>query len=625
MTMNNPNLLPLPRSLTLNEGVHVLQPGQHIVLQTDPALPLLSCGRRLQQAVREHTGMQWAITATAAGTPAAIGATLQLDPTSSTHDQGYVLAITPEQLTIAARTAAGIFYGVCTLIQLIQQYGRNIPCLEITDAPDFEVRGVMLDISRDKVPTMQTLFDLVDLLASWKINQFQLYTEHTFAYRNHPDVWADASPMTGEEILALDAFCRERYIELVPNQNSFGHMHRWLIHERYADLAETHGTFDTPWGSSMQGPFSLSPIDPGSIKLVRGLFDELLPHFSSRMFNVGCDETVDVGQGRSRQIVQEQGEGRVYLDYLLKVYDEVKARGRTMQFWGDIIVQHPELIPELPKDVIALEWGYEGDHPFATTCPHYGASGLTFYVCPGTSSWCSIGGRTANALANVRNAAECGRANGAAGYLITDWGDRGHWQMLPVSYLGFAAGAAYAWAWDTNNDLDVAQAISLHAFRDATGAMGRVAYDLGNVYSLPGIATHNGSALFWILQIPFDQLSARPWPEPRYWREALAAIDQAMQPLNAAHINRPDADLILQEYQFTARLLRHACRRGLLAFDTLEERDELQRELDQDMLEIIREYERLWLARNRRGGLADSVARLQQARADYALTTVEAA
>ena len=101
----------------------------------------------------------------------------------------------------------------------------------------------MLDISRDKVPTMETLYALVDLLAGWKINQLQLYTEHTFAYRQHPEVWAEASPLTGQEILGLDAYCRKRFVELVPNQNSFGHMHRWLKHARYAPLAEVN-SFD---------------------------------------------------------------------------------------------------------------------------------------------------------------------------------------------------------------------------------------------------------------------------------------------------------------------------------------------------------------------------------------------
>ncbi len=256
-----------------------------------------------------------------------------------------------------------MFYAVCTLIQLLgirdQEAGgrrqestpisnlqsptSSLPALRISDWPDFPNRGVMLDISRDRVPTMQTLLELVDLLASWKINQLQLYTEHTFAYRNHPEVWADASPMTGEEILALDAYCRERFIELVPNQNSFGHMTRWLTHDRYRPLAEAPDGCDTRWGH-YDYPFSLCPIDPGSIELVRSIFDELLPHFTSRQFNVGCDETIDLGQVRSKEAVEKLGAGRVYLDFLLKIYREVRARGRTMQFWGDIIMEHPELV-----------------------------------------------------------------------------------------------------------------------------------------------------------------------------------------------------------------------------------------------------------------------------------------
>ena len=178
---------------------------------------------------------------------------------------------------------------------------------------------------------------------------------------NHPEVWAKASPFTGEEILELDAYCRERHIELVPNQNSFGHMHRWFEHARYAPLAEAPDGFDFPWGDRSDGPFSLCPIDPGSLTLVTGLFDELLPHFTSKTFNVGCDETFDLGQGRSRAECDRVGTGRVYVDYLRKVYQAVTDRDHIMQFWGDIIVQYPELIPELPRDAIALEWGYEAE------------------------------------------------------------------------------------------------------------------------------------------------------------------------------------------------------------------------------------------------------------------------
>jgi len=76
---------------------------------------------------------------------------------------------------------------------------------------------------------------------------------------------------------------------------------------------------------------------------------------------------------------------------------------------------------------------------------------IPFYVCPGTSSWNTVVGRTDNAVANLVSAAHHGRENGAVGYLVTDWGDNGHWQTLPVSYLGFMAGAGLAWNAEAND------------------------------------------------------------------------------------------------------------------------------------------------------------------------------
>ncbi len=613
--MEHFSLLPSPQSLSLLPGVYVATSAQRILLQGGAPGDLLFAARRLQNALRTHAGVEWELTATPEGPPGEIGATLRVIADSTVHPQGYVLTIKDGGVVIEAPHPVGIFYGVCTLIQIVEQTGRTLPCLRINDHPDFVARGVMIDISRDKVPTMDTLFMLIDMLAGWKINQVQLYTEHTFAYRNHPDVWARASPLTGEEVLALDAYCRERFIDLVPNQNSFGHMHRWLIHPRYAALAEIHGEFQAPWGT-MQGPFSLAPEDPGSIELVRSLYDELLPHFSSRLFNVGCDETIDLGQGRSRDICTQRGTGRVYLDFLLKLYDAVRQHGRTMMFWGDIVNNHPELIGELPRDLIALEWGYEADHPFDRNCERYAAAGIPFYVCPGTSSWQSIAGRTDNALGNLRNAAEHGLKHGAIGYLITDWGDMGHWQVLPVSFLGFAMGAAFAWAYAANRHLDVPAVVSRHAFTDPTGAMGRVAYDLGNVYRAVGYEPPNSSVLFWVLQSPpVSDTSTLPLLD---FDRALDAIDAAIQPLATERMTRPDAPLILQEFDNTVRLLRHACRLGQL-LTRLEGSGALPRRrlLNDDIREIIREYERLWLARNRLGGLSDSVARLERVRARY--------
>jgi hexosaminidase len=592
-----------------------------IALAASQPADLLFTARRLQQAAQTHAGS--ALTLAGGDVPAVV--TLTVDNSTVVRTEGYRLTITNDGIRVIGHDAAGVFYGVCTLNQLLETHGSTLPQLTIDDYPDFPNRGVMLDISRDKVPTMETLYDLVDMLAGWKVNEIQLYTEHTFAYQNHRVAWENASPITAEQILELDAFCRERFIDLVPNQNSFGHMHRWFDHQPYKHLAETDHPVITPWGTT-HPPFSLAPAEPGSLALLRELFDELLPNFSSKQFNVGCDETFDLGMGKTAKWVETKGKGRVYLDFLLAIYALVSARGHTMQFWGDIINGYPDLVPEVPKDAIALEWGYEADHDFDGKSRLFAESGLSFYVCPGTSSWTSIAGRTDNCIGNIRNAVENGLKYGATGFLNTDWGDLGHWQTLPISYLGFAYGAAMSWAHTTNTDLDLPKALDLFAFRDKAGIMGKLAYDLGNTYQKAGVLIHNSSLLFWALQSSgeaFEKRLSRSHTGAdsneaanlkAHMRETLAHIDEAIAPLAQASMSRTDADQIRREFTLAARMLRQGANHMLLVLgDDSAQKGALKDEWDS----IEAEYKEVWLARNRPGGLADSVARFKTAREQY--------
>lgn len=184
----------------MSGGQYALPEAGLIALAVPRPADFFSTARRAQAALREHARVHWEI---AGGKlPAQVQITLE---ESLLHAESYRLVIGSAGVTIAGKDAAGAFYGVATLAQLLQMYGTTLPQLVIEDWPDFPARGVMLDISRDKVPTMETLYELVDMLAGWKVNQFQLYIEHTFAYRNHREVWENASPVTAEEILALDA------------------------------------------------------------------------------------------------------------------------------------------------------------------------------------------------------------------------------------------------------------------------------------------------------------------------------------------------------------------------------------------------------------------------------------
>ena len=599
-------LLPTPRRMTRTGGGFDLPGGRYVRLAGEPEA-LRQAGLSVQAALRETTGQGIELIA-AGGPDSGVAVTLAFDP-GAAKAQGYVLEVAPRGVLVRGHDAAGVFYGAQTLVQLIRQSPQRLPGLRIEDWPDFPARGVMLDVSRDKVPTLATLYALVDQLAEWKINQLQLYTEHTFAYRAHPQVWAEASPMTGDDILALDAYCRARCVELVPNQNSFGHMDRWVKLPRYRGLAEAPDGFEYPWGGRCDTGFSLCPGDPRGIALIKSLYDELLPHFTSRLFNVGCDETFELGLGRSKEVCERRGKERVYLDFLLRIHRLVKAHGRTMQFWGDIILHKPVLIRELPKNIIALEWGYEANHPFDKDGRLFHRAGVPFYVCPGTSSWNTIAGRTENALGNLRSAAENGLKHGAVGYLNTDWGDSGHLQYLPVSYLGFAAGAAYSWDLAANAKLDLRAALDRHAFRDSAGVMGTLAYDLGNVYLAGKKKVGNSAVLFHILVLMGPDLKSLDGVSRADLKAQLAAVDEALAPLGRARMARADAALIADEFRNAAAMLRLSSRYGLAC---LASRSPRCGELAPELRRIIGEHRRLWLARNRPGGLQDSARRLEK-------------
>ena len=486
--------------------------------------------------------------------------------------------------------------------------GGKLRCLEVKDWPDFAHRGVMIDVARDKVPTMETLYEMVDKFSSWKINQMQLYTEHTFAYKNHETVWKDASPMTGEQIRKLDAYCREHFIELVPNQNSFGHMNRWLKHERYSHLAETPGGAD------------LSPVIPESIELLRDMYDDLLPNFSSSQFNVGCDETWSLGKGKSKAAVEERGVGKVYLGFLKQIHGLVSSHGRTMQFWGDIIMNHPELIPELPENIIALIWGYKPDHPYNRECPEFQKSGVPFYVCPGTSSWVSLSGRTKRGLTNIRNAAENGKKFGAVGILLTDWGDHGHWQTYPCSFPAFIYSAGVSWSIDANKEANIPSLLDRYVYMDDAKIMGKLVYDIGNSYAVAeGYFDGNTSYLSRVLtapKVPMTNYSFK-WLTPDKISAIRSYAKSTMKPLDKARPKCHDAELVIPEIRHAGDLVLFAC--NILEARFAAKDGEVKnipagqrKQLAESLRKLIKEHESIWLNRNRIGGLSDSSGKMEE-------------
>jgi hypothetical protein len=528
------------------------------------------------------------------------------------HPEGYALAISKTGIEISFRETGGLRAATATLRQLLREYGRRLPCLRIRDWPDFPRRGVMLDISRGRVPKLETLLDLAEKLSDFKINELQLYTEHTFAYTQYKSVWQSWGALTAKEIQILDARCRELGIDLVPNQNSFGHLRYFLADPRLKKLAELSEPYESETKDFLRRPTTLAPNHPGTLPFLRGLYDKLLPNFSSEFFNVGCDETWDLGKGQSKKLCEVKGKGCVYLDFLKKIQCEVSAHNKKMMFWGDIILKYPELIRELPKNVVALNWGYEANHPFEKEAAQFAKAKISFYVCPGTSTWQTLIGKHDNALANLRAAAKAGKKFGAIGFLNTDWGDGGHPQPLAVNWPLFAAGAALAWNSKNFDESKLVPVLSRDVFEDSSGKIAQAGFKLGFAHEKLDVKTLNETPLGTVIaaQKPEDrELFCRnglKWfakiPAKKIFT-TLKEIQKQRALLSRAKPSSDSGKILARELDLAARMAAQSCHFMLwqqaVAAGKKSESKSLAQKNIRKLRKLKKDFEAYWPLRNK--------------------------
>jgi hypothetical protein len=649
-------LLPQPRELSGRQGTFSFDAETLIFLPAATGAAasdgIFFAARQLQEEIRAATGLRPPIVKAYApprreNTILLIcgqeqAASFGIDPIvtdlpQAVAEQAYALTLTPYRAVLYAPLSTtgtgspGLFYAVQTLRQLVRLAGRSLPALVIRDWPALPYRGLMLDVSRRKVPTLDTLMQLVAELSHYKLNVLQLYTEYTFQFPRHPKIGAGCGSLSSQDILELDAWCQLHQVELMPNLQSFGHARNTLKIADYRHLAET----DLLW--------TLSPAFEETYTLLEELYGDMLPAFSSATFNVGCDETYDLGQGASQALVEKAGGGRdgvarVYLNHILRLRKLAAGHGRRIQIWGDILLHHPDLIPDLPEDVTLLDWHYDAavEYPTVET---FAQAGRPFWVCPGVGSWNSLFPRLYAANVNIRNLVRDGVAAGAEGMLNTDWGDFGHYQYQGLSWYGYLFGAAQSWTGGATEAGEFETALGPLFFGPDEDRILEAMHQLARTNQLPGIQQPNRSLTVLAL---FDEpltgatVVGDDALLPETLRDMYAFAEYAAAVFDEVERGHPRS-LTLREMASAARLTAYAARKTRVSqairttlrqiAQAQEPAQEQAARLDEHIralaaldaeLEALRaEFEALWLSRARRSEIHVSLGYFARLRARY--------
>jgi hypothetical protein len=543
------------------------------------------------------------------------------EPATTLNEEGYVIVANADRVIVAGNTVTGTFYGLQSLKQLVRGNAATaaIPAVKIVDWPTMRWRGVSDDISRGPVPTVDYIKRQIRTLAFFKMNMHSFYMEHTFASDTHPLIGPEGGSLTPAEIRELVAYARKYHVELVPEQQTFGHLHKALRLEKYAELAET------PYGDV------LSPQQPGSYKLVADWYKELNELFPGQFFHIGEDETFELGEGQSREAAKTKGVGAVYFEHLNRIRDLLKPYNRRLMFWGDIALNHPDLIGNIPKDMIVMNWQYGARDDFDASIKPFKDAGLEQFVCPGAQTWNQIFPNLDAATKNIVNFIRDGQKAGATGMMNTTWDDDGE-SLFEMSWYAIVLGGAAAWqegALDINRfDRDFDWAF----FRNEGDQFVKAERALGSVNTLLSAGTSD--ELFW--RDPFTtqfQNQARNFAE-RVRKMRLTVEDAAESLTRNQSLAKRNASAVAS-MKFAARRFDHLGRRYEMmqkfsdqyweAYLNLGDRTKVRRlryytgaiynnlrEMAEELAILKDEYRRQWLAENRPYWLESVLARYDQ-------------
>ena len=353
------------------------------------------------------------------------------------QEQAYEIVVSDHRISIKASSRQGLFYGSQSLKQLLRYHwlkqGRghiiDIPCSIITDWPAIRYRGWMDDISRGPIVSTDYLKKIIPIMAEYKLNFFNLYTEHTFKLQSHPDI-APQDGLTTEDIKDLEAFCAPYHIEIFGNQQCFAHAEETLKIPFYDNIADTKDNYH--------------PGIDDTYQFLDEVFNEVAPAYSSPFFNIDCDETQGLGTGKAKEYVDSIGSTTAYCQHINRVYQLLQKHNKKVMMWGDIAAEHPEIIDNLPSDLIIVAWNYDALDSFTSCVEPFAASGFEFMIAPGVSMWSTTFPDMEIYTKNIANFVRDGYLRGCLGMMNTAWDDSGE-SLINSALHALIWGAEMSW------------------------------------------------------------------------------------------------------------------------------------------------------------------------------------
>ena len=504
---------------------------------------------------------------------------------SDTKEEGYRLSVSNDEIRIEGDGVNGAFYGIQTLRQIFEN--AEIHCVEIEDKPQNEFRALYHDVTRGRVPTVESMKNFIDDVAYFKINNLQFYMEHAYPFREMHGTIGEESMMLPEELRELDAYCHENFIDFVPSLATCGHMHDMLNVPENAHLREIkdYEPRYAFWLERMRH-HTINPTHPDSLDFVKSLIDQYIENFTSEYVNICGDEPFDLARGPRKEAGIDVD--AIYFDFMTEVIAYVKSKGKKVMMWADqVFLDNPERTAKLPEDVIMLCWGYDPS-PSEDRIRKLGNTNFKKLVSPSVCSFFRFIEPPQNSERNIQAMAQYGKKYSASGMLNTNWGDYGHPCSIELSMFGIAAGAQMSWDFENVVDDDFKKALNCLVYKN----------DQGCEYLYKASAIHEKANFCRFVRYYSNLLNKLEFPWSKYpaAEDVLAAAAEAKPLIEELSQQKWDRDEFRQE-------LISALEGTAIMAELFAKHMGLKPKRWTDTEKWLEKYRALWLRRNKESEL----------------------